>query len=50
MLIQKHAFWEIRNGEHSLFWKDSWKQQPPLATLEELIPLRQQMQSGTFGW
>jgi hypothetical protein len=46
MLIQKHAFWEICNGEHSLFWKDSWQQQPPLTTLEDLIPLCQQMQSG----
>jgi hypothetical protein len=25
-LIQKHAFWEIRNGEMTLFWHDSWQQ------------------------
>jgi hypothetical protein len=45
MLIQKHTFWEIRNGEHSLFWQDSWQQQPPLTSIEDLNPLYQQMQS-----
>ena len=27
-LVTRHAFWEIRNGETTLFWKDSSKQWP----------------------
>jgi hypothetical protein len=29
-LVTQHAFWEIRNGETTLFWKDSWQQWPVL--------------------
>jgi ribonuclease HI len=29
-LVTRHAFWEIRNGKTTLFWKDSWQQWPIL--------------------
>jgi hypothetical protein len=29
-LVTQHAFWEIRNGKTTLFWKDSWQQWPIL--------------------
>jgi hypothetical protein len=29
-LVTSHAFWEIRNGKTTLFWKDSWQQWPIL--------------------
>jgi hypothetical protein len=29
-LVTNHAFWEIRNGKTTLFWKDSWQQWPTL--------------------
>jgi hypothetical protein len=38
-MIQKHAFWEIRNGDSARFWQDSWQQLKPLQALEELTPL-----------
>ncbi|MCY6488045.1 hypothetical protein, partial [Actinobacillus pleuropneumoniae] len=25
-IVQEHSFWEIRNGETSLFWEDAWQQ------------------------
>jgi hypothetical protein len=31
-LVTRHAFWEIRNGETTLFWQDSWQQWSVLAT------------------
>jgi hypothetical protein len=37
-LVQQHAFWEVRNGESALFWKDSWQQLPPLDDMESLQP------------
>jgi hypothetical protein len=37
-LIQKHAFWEVRNGQCAQFWTDAWQQHPPLQTLEILLP------------
>jgi hypothetical protein len=40
-LIQKHAFWEIRNGDSARFWQDSWQQLKPLKELAELTPLQQ---------
>jgi hypothetical protein len=36
LLIQQHAFWEIREGRNALFWTDSWKQMPTL-TLNEIL-------------
>lgn len=39
-LVQKHAFWEIRNGSSTEFWQDSWQQLKPLTDLPELAPLR----------
>jgi exonuclease III len=39
-LIQQHAFWEIRNGESALFWKDSWQQLPPLEDMVSLQPIK----------
>jgi hypothetical protein len=38
-IIQKHAFWEIRNGDSARFWQDSWQQLKPLKDLAELMPL-----------
>jgi hypothetical protein len=38
-MIQKHAFWEIRNGDSARFWQDSWQQLKPLQDSEELAPL-----------
>jgi ribonuclease HI len=38
-IIQKHAFWEIRNGGSARFWQDSWQQLKPLQELDELAPL-----------
>jgi ribonuclease HI len=40
-IIQKHAFWEIRNGDSARFWQDSWQQLKPLNELAELTPLQQ---------
>ena len=40
-LIQKHAFWEIRDGGSVRFWQDSWQQLKPLKELAELTPLQQ---------
>jgi hypothetical protein len=47
-LIQKHAFWEVRNGESALFWQDSWQQLPPLSDLESLNPLKQRLHPNIF--
>jgi hypothetical protein len=43
-LIQEHAFWEIRNGQATLFWTNSWKQLPPLVSLDNLQPIYALMQ------
>jgi len=32
-LIQKHSFWEIRDGRTALFWVDSWQQRPKIAKI-----------------
>jgi hypothetical protein len=41
-LVQKYAFWEIRNGESALFWQDSWQQQAASKRPGRTqIPLRQ---------
>jgi len=45
-----YDFLEIRNGENALFWQDSWQQQAPLATLEELKPLWHALQPDIFIW
>jgi len=29
-LIQKHSFWETRNGHSTRFWNDAWNQLPKL--------------------
>jgi hypothetical protein len=29
-MVTQHAFWEIGNGETTLFWQDSWQQWPAL--------------------
>ena len=29
-LIQENSFWEVRNGESTLFWEDVWQQLPKL--------------------
>jgi hypothetical protein len=35
-LIQKNCFWEIRNGQDSLFWDDAWQQQPRWSNQDSL--------------
>eukprot|EP00253_Pinus_taeda_P028233 PITA_28233 len=42
-LIQKHIFWEIRNGRTARFWTDPWNQLPKLQDIlhPELIPAGQ---------
>jgi ribonuclease HI len=30
-MVTQHAFWEIGNGETTLFWQDSWQQWPALS-------------------
>jgi len=30
-MIQKHSFWEIRDGSNACFWVDSWQQRPRLS-------------------
>jgi hypothetical protein len=47
-LIQRHAFWEVRNGESALFWQDSWQQLSPLCDLEDLNPLKQNLHPNIF--
>jgi hypothetical protein len=43
-LIQKHAFWEVKNGESALFWQDSWQQLPPLDDMESLHTIKLKLQ------
>lgn len=31
-MVQDNNFWEIINGEHTLFWEDKWQQEPKLLT------------------
>ena len=40
-LIQDHCFWEICNGEKSLFWEDAWEQRPKLNS-NTFLPIRMQ--------
>eukprot|EP00253_Pinus_taeda_P021028 PITA_21028 len=48
-LIQKHSFWEIRNGHSARFWKDAWNQQSKLSSVlpPMIIPNRQEQQHAT---
>jgi len=48
-LIQKHSFWEIRNGQSARFWMDAWNQQPKLSNVlsPRIIPDRQEQQQAT---
>jgi hypothetical protein len=43
-LIHEHAFWEVRNGQNSLFWTDSWKQMPPLQLEDNLQSYKNHIQ------
>ena len=38
-IIQKHGFWEIRDGNLAWFWEDNWQQEPNLCR-EELANLK----------
>jgi hypothetical protein len=38
-LIQEHALWELRDRQDAFFWSESWKQIPPLQSLEILHQL-----------
>jgi hypothetical protein len=46
-LVQEHAFWEVHNGQTTLFWTDSWKQLPPLHLKESMQGILQHMQHKT---
>eukprot|EP00253_Pinus_taeda_P026720 PITA_26720 len=48
-LIQKHSFWEIRNGCTARFWNDAWNQMPSLSSVfsPEANQLRQEQQLAT---
>ena len=37
-LIQRHSFWEVRDGNNALFNRDSWQQEPCIAS-EDDIPM-----------
>jgi hypothetical protein len=43
-LIQKHSFWETRNGHSARFWNDAWNQLPKLSSVlpSMIIPNRQE--------
>lgn len=38
VIIQKHSFWEVKNGHTSRFWEDSWQQLPNLKNIIQGIP------------
>eukprot|EP00253_Pinus_taeda_P029073 PITA_29073 len=48
-LIQKHSFWEIRDGHTARFWNDAWNQMPSLSSVfsPEVNQLRQEQQLAT---
>lgn len=29
-IVQKHSFWEIRDGNPAWFWEDNWQREPQL--------------------
>eukprot|EP00253_Pinus_taeda_P002060 PITA_02060 len=37
-LIQKHSFWEVKNGYLARFWTDSWQQLPCINNIIQDIP------------
>jgi len=37
-MIQKHSFWEVRNGNTTRFWTDAWNQMPFLSHVLNLLP------------
>jgi hypothetical protein len=37
-LIQKHSFWEVRNGRTTRFWTDAWNQMPKLNSVLHPAP------------
>eukprot|EP00253_Pinus_taeda_P017913 PITA_17913 len=39
-LIQKHSFWEVKDGCTSRFWTDSWQQFPSITNIIQGIPLQ----------
>jgi len=40
-VVQNNNFWEIRNGDHALFWEEKWQQEPKLLT-EDYLGLKQE--------
>jgi len=48
-LIQKHRFWEVRNGETARFWTDAWNQIPNLSSYLHQLPsyIREEHQQQT---
>lgn len=45
-LIQKHSFWEVRNGSTARFWTDAWNHMPKLNSILSPDPIlnRQEQQ------
>jgi hypothetical protein len=42
--IQKHSFWEVRNGRTTRFWEDAWQQEPRMEN-----PDREELQQEMIG-
>eukprot|EP00253_Pinus_taeda_P015484 PITA_15484 len=45
-LIQKHSFWEVKNGCVACFWTDSWQQFPSINNIIQDIPNQDLIQQG----
>ena len=43
-LVQKHSFWEIRDGREAFFLMDAWQQKGKLADLVGIDDLQTQLQ------
>lgn len=41
-LIQKHSFWEVKNGNTTIFWEDSWQQLQKIKDTLSNLPLLEQ--------
>eukprot|EP00253_Pinus_taeda_P031323 PITA_31323 len=39
-IIQRHSFWEVRDGGTAKFWGDSWQQLPNLNSIIQGLPIR----------
>jgi len=51
-LIQKHSFWEVKDGGTAQFWTDSWQQFPSLGNVIQGIPVHhiQSQETVNYFW